>query len=137
MWGTGAREETLPKRPPAFKHPRLVLERVQRIRQPPAYLKEFICDCVESGNYERPAGTIQRGWQQNMRVVSTTKKLTFARAESQIRFLRRRHSVLVSIRKHVARSFLTPMQSRADMPVVINNNHSASIQYVLLYRIEG
>jgi len=82
-------------------------------------------------------GTVQRGWQQNMGVVSTMKKLTFARAESQIRFLCRRHSVLASIRKHVAQSFLMLMQSRADVPVVINNNHSARIQYVLLYRIEG
>jgi len=36
------------------------LERGQHTKQPPAYLKDFICDCVESGNYESPAGTVWR-----------------------------------------------------------------------------
>jgi len=34
----------------------LSLERGQRTRQPPAYLKDFICDCITSGSYEGQAG---------------------------------------------------------------------------------
>jgi len=33
-----------------------LLEQGRRTRQPPAYLKDFVCNCVESGNYESPAG---------------------------------------------------------------------------------
>jgi len=40
--------------PPVSTPP--ALERGQRTRQPPAYLKDFVCDCVESGKYESPAG---------------------------------------------------------------------------------
>jgi len=32
------------------------LERGQRTRQPPAYLQDFICDCVQSGKYVSSAG---------------------------------------------------------------------------------
>jgi len=32
------------------------LERGQHTRQPPAYLQDFICDCVQSGKYVSPAG---------------------------------------------------------------------------------
>jgi len=43
---------TLP--PPVSTPPDL--ERGQHTRQPPAYLKDFVCDCAESGKYESPAG---------------------------------------------------------------------------------
>jgi len=32
------------------------LERGKHTRQPPAYLKDFVCDCVKSGKYESHAG---------------------------------------------------------------------------------
>jgi len=38
--------------PPARTPPSL--ERGQHTRQPPAYLKDFVCDCVTSGKYESP-----------------------------------------------------------------------------------
>jgi len=42
--------------PPPLASTPLSLERGQRTRQPPAYLKDFICDCVTSGSYESLAG---------------------------------------------------------------------------------
>jgi len=52
-----SRPATLPVEldsPPVSTPP--LLERGQRTRQPPAYLKDFVCDCVESGRYESSAG---------------------------------------------------------------------------------
>jgi len=43
-----------PTSPPVSALP--PLERGQRTRQPPAYLKDFVCDCVQSGTYESLEG---------------------------------------------------------------------------------
>jgi len=43
-----------PNSPPVSEPP--PLERGQRTRQPPAYLRDYICDCVQSGKYVSPAG---------------------------------------------------------------------------------
>jgi len=63
-------------------------------------------------------GTVRRDWQQNLGVVCTMEKSTFARAESQIKFIHQRYSALVTLCKHVAQSFLMRMQLRADVPVI-------------------
>jgi len=80
-------------------------------------------------------GAVRGSWRWNVGVVGTTKISTLARAEPQIRFIRRKYSVLVVLRNHVAQSFLMPMQSRADVPVT--SNIPFLIQNVLLFWIEG
>jgi len=69
-------------------------------------------------------GAVRKDWQQIVGVVNTTEKSTFARAESQIRFIRRGHSALVILRNHVARFFLMLMQLRVDVPVITSYYHS-------------
>jgi len=80
-------------------------------------------------------GAVQANHQLIVGVVGTTEKLTFTRAESQIRFIRQEHSAQVTLHNHVAQSFLMLIQLRSDVPVVIIIIHS--IQYVLLFWIEG
>jgi len=60
----GNGEETItrePEAPPVELDSPLVSapppqEQRQRTRQPPAYLKDFVCDCVQNGTYESLAG---------------------------------------------------------------------------------
>jgi len=68
--------------------------------------------------------------QKYMGVMNTRQISTFASAESQTRFICRKHQVLVTIYDHAVHSFLMLMQSQID--VLKNRNITTLIQNVLL-----
>jgi len=90
------------------------LGRGQRNRQLPAYLKDYICDCIQSGMHQS--------------LVTQTAGGTPVGCESW----GPHEKPIVTYRNHIARSFPMLMQSRVDVPVVANNNHSLNSKWLLI-----
>jgi len=79
-------------------------------------------------------GTARGNGQIYVGVMNTTRISTFALAESQMRFMRRKQNVLATLHNHAVRSFLMLMQPRVDVLRNSKHYHSHSKSLTILDR---